>query len=206
MNLKEIAKSKFDLVDKSEFEAIQKELAALKSPNKFAVIEDTDGNFYNVVGDMVTVGQELKTGEIEGEGDVYASAEIETVDGSIVTTDEAGLISDIQMSGVEEGDGAEEAPAEEAPVEEQAAQPAQGFSKSQMEDMFKQFAADLTKSNNEFKTEMFELVNNATETANKTKEAFNSAPATTKISVKENYNNKKSNKLASQLHNSKNKQ
>ena len=123
--LKEAAMTKFNLVPAEELENAKQELAAVQGQEgngkqEFAIVADADGNNYNVEGEMITVGQEFKTGDVEGEGDLVVDASTELEDGSVIVTDGDGVITEIQMAGAPEGEG-EGDESEEAPADEETA-------------------------------------------------------------------------------------
>lgn len=206
MNLKKIAMEKFGLVEQEKYDALKAEFEAANK-SKFAIVEDTEGNFYNTVGDMITIGQELKEGDVEGEGEVAASVSFETTDGNMISTDESGYVIDIQMAGSDseadaesEGETTEEEQSAETPQAQFGADEVSAMITDAVEANNKEFNSKMEK----FMSDMLDVVSKATESAAATKEAFDKAPATTKIAVKQTYNNKKNNSLASKLQGSSN--
>lgn len=117
--------TKFNLVPAEQLEDAKQKLAAVQGDDAdgkqvFAVVADADGNSYNVEGEMITVGQEFKTGDVEGEGDLVVDASTELEDGSVIVTDGDGVITEIEMAGAPEGEGEGEE-GDDAPADETAA-------------------------------------------------------------------------------------
>lgn len=195
--LKDAAIKNFDLVEKSNFDALQKKYDALVHDNKnFVVVEDVDGNAYNTVGETITDGQELRVGAVEGEGDLVVDATIEFENGT-VTTDADGVVT---ITRPEEGEGDDtEASADAAPevvIQKTLSE----------EDVDAKITKALKKQRVAIKSDLdafFSKVetsnSEATKIAKSVEKTFNEAPAVTKNIAKALNAVTKADKLANKL-------
>lgn len=196
--LKKAAMAAYDLVERSDLDAAQAKLAALQNAPtvvEFAVVQDVDGNSYNTEGEMITVGQEFKTGDVEGEGDLVVDASVELEDGSVIATDADGVVSEIQMAGSATEDDTEDTEDDGSGDEQSNDQLSKEAIALMMDGKLDSFSKDFLKQIEGLLKEMKKSAKEVGEF----KDHINQAPAATHQSAKRRSDQSKSNSLADQL-------